>query len=76
MSYQRDYKKRLRVGMVGIGSHTYRNLLPTMNFLPVQLEAICVKSNRERARVTAERLNLNPQETEALVNRYIGYTIQ
>ena len=59
MSYQRDYKKRLRVGMVGIGSHTYRNLLPTMNFLPVQLKAICVKSNEERARITAEQYGVD-----------------
>lgn len=53
MSYQRDYKERLKVGMIGIGSHTYRNLLPAMNFLPVQLQALCVKENLERARVTA-----------------------
>ena len=53
MSYQREYEKRLRVGMIGIGSHTYRNLLPTMNFLPVNLRAICVKRDMERANITA-----------------------
>lgn len=53
MSYQRDLKQRLRVGMIGIGSHTYRNLLPAMNFLPVDLRALCVQQDLERARITA-----------------------
>lgn len=41
MSYQREYETRLRVGLVGVGSHTYRNLLPAMNYLPVTVQAIC-----------------------------------
>jgi predicted dehydrogenase len=53
LRYQREYPRRLAVGMVGIGSHTYRNLLPTMNFLPVDLKAICVKQDLDRARRTA-----------------------
>ena len=53
MSYQREFTKRLQVGMIGIGSHTYRNLLPTMNFLPVDLQAICVRQDIERAKITA-----------------------
>jgi predicted dehydrogenase len=71
MSYQRDYKQRLRVGMVGIGSHTYRNLLPTMNFLPVRLEAICFNTNHERARVTAEQYGVKAvyQDTKEMYER-------
>ena len=53
MSYQREYKERLQVGMIGIGSHAYRNLLPTMNFLPVNLRAVCVRQDLERANITA-----------------------
>lgn len=41
MSYQKSYETRLRIGVVGVGSHTYRNLLPTLNYLPVQLAAFC-----------------------------------
>ena len=41
MSYQREFEKRLRVGIVGLGSHSYRNILPSMNYLPVQLVAMC-----------------------------------
>mgnify|MGYP003314990943 CR=1 FL=1 len=41
MSYQREFDKRLRVGLVGVGSHGYRNLLPTMHYLPVEVISIC-----------------------------------
>lgn len=40
MSYQREFPRRLRVGLVGVGSHAYRNLLPALNFLPVELLAL------------------------------------
>ena len=52
MSYQREFPEKIRVGMVGVGSHAYRNLLPTLNFLPVTLAAIC-DTNLELARKTA-----------------------
>ena len=52
MSYQRDFTKRLKVGIVGVGSHAYRNLLPTMNYLPVELRAVCDK-NAQLAKATA-----------------------
>lgn len=41
MSYQRDFKRRLRVALVGVGSHAYRNILPAMHYLPVELKALC-----------------------------------
>lgn len=41
MSYQRSFEKRLRIGIVGVGSHCYRNILPAMNYLPVSLQAMC-----------------------------------
>lgn len=39
--YQRDYASKIRVGLVGVGSHTYRNLLPALHHLPVTLAAMC-----------------------------------
>ncbi len=54
MSYQREFPHRLRVALVGAGSHAYRNLLPAMNFLPVRLVAIC-DVREEVARATAEQ---------------------
>lgn len=41
MSYQRDFEKRLRVAVIGVGSHSYRNILPTLHHLPVELVALC-----------------------------------
>ena len=41
MSYQREYDRTLRVGVVGVGSHSYRNILPALHYLPVRLAALC-----------------------------------
>lgn len=54
MSYQREFEDRLNVAVVGVGSHGYRNVLPTMTFLPVRLQAFC-DVNIDRAKVTAEQ---------------------
>lgn len=54
MSYQRDYDRRIKIGIVGVGSHCYRNILPTMNFLPVEIRAVC-DINEGLARKTAKQ---------------------
>ena len=41
MSYQREFDRRLRVALVGGGSHAYRNVLPALHYLPVHLKALC-----------------------------------
>ncbi len=41
MTYQREFERTLRVGVVGLGSHAYRNVLPALHFLPVRLAALC-----------------------------------
>lgn len=41
MTYQREFEKRLQIGVVGVGSHSYRNLLPALHHLPVRLRALC-----------------------------------
>jgi predicted dehydrogenase len=53
MSYQRDYQNRLKIGLVGVGSHAYRNILPALHYLPVRLQAVC-DINLDLARKTAE----------------------
>ena len=64
--YQRDYERRIRVGVVGIGQHAYRNLLPALHYLPVDLVAVCAHSNEDRAKVTAQEYGctwyMNPME--------------
>lgn len=52
--YQREYEERLRVGMVGAGSHTYRNLLPALHYLPVELVAICNRGEEKLRRTERE----------------------
>lgn len=41
MTYQRDFARTLRVGLVGLGGHAYRNVLPALHYLPVRLVALC-----------------------------------
>jgi len=41
MTYQRDFEQTLRIGVVGVGLHSYRTILPALNFLPVKLDALC-----------------------------------
>lgn len=52
MSYQRSYERRIRAAVIGVGGHCYRNILPAMTFLPVELRAFC-DVNVELARQTA-----------------------
>ena len=52
MSYQRTFENRLNVAVVGVGTHGYRNVLPTLTFLPIRLKAIC-DVDIARARITA-----------------------
>jgi predicted dehydrogenase len=40
MEYQRDTVDRVRLALVGVGMHAYRNLLPLLTFLPVELVAV------------------------------------
>jgi len=65
MTYQREFTKCLRVAMVGIGSHAYRNLLPTLTFLPVKLVAVCNHSNRELAEKTAAQYGCHSYQSTA-----------
>lgn len=52
MTYQREAENRLRIAVVGTGGHAYRNILPTLHYLPVKLEAVC-DLNEDLARRTA-----------------------
>ena len=39
--YSFEYERRLRVGFVGAGGHSWRNVYPTFRYAPVDLVAIC-----------------------------------
>lgn len=57
MTYLRDFDRRVRVGVVGVGSHSYRNLLPTLTYLPADLVAIA-DLDRDLADATAKQYGL------------------
>ncbi|WP_401000733.1 Gfo/Idh/MocA family protein [Agromyces sp. GXQ0307] len=57
MTYQRDFDRRVRLGVVGVGSHSYRNLLPTLTYLPADLVAIA-DLDRELGDATARQYGL------------------
>lgn len=54
MTYQRESKDRLKIAIVGVGSHAYRNLLPALTYLPVMLQAVC-DANLPLAQETARQ---------------------
>lgn len=58
MSYQREFENRLNVALVGVGSHAYRNILPTLHYVPVRLKALC-DLNFDLAKKTAEEYGVS-----------------
>lgn len=41
ITYNFEYERRLRVCYIGAGGHSFRNVLPTFQYAPVDLLAIC-----------------------------------
>ena len=69
MPYQRNYQSRLQIGLIGVGSHAYRNILPALHYLPVRLKAVC-DINLDLARKTAEEYgSVNAYATPAEMYR-------
>jgi predicted dehydrogenase len=64
MSYQREFTERLRVAVVGVGSHCYRNVLPALHHLPIRLQALC-DINLELAERTAAEYGVSRCYTDA-----------
>ncbi len=62
MSYQREFDKKINVGIIGIGSHGYRNILPLMNYLPVKVKAVCNRT-ADTGRITATQYACNHYQT-------------
>ena len=54
MTYQRDYERRIRVGLVGAGSHAYRNILPALNYLPIEITSVCDVDGTRAAATAAQ----------------------
>ncbi|MCS6862737.1 MAG: Gfo/Idh/MocA family oxidoreductase [Abditibacteriales bacterium] len=41
VTYRHEYLRRIRVGYIGCGGHSYRNVLPTFAYCPIDLVATC-----------------------------------
>lgn len=52
--YQREFKQKIKIGIVGTGSHMYRNLLPACHYLPIEIVAMCNRSKEKLAQTTRE----------------------
>src|SRR5436309_1164248 len=39
--FRHEYDKHLRVALAGCGGHAFRNILPALNYLPIDLAATC-----------------------------------
>lgn len=52
--YQREFERKARIGLVGVGSHAYRNLLPALHFLPAELVAMTSRGQEKLQKTAAE----------------------
>ena len=64
MTEEADAGRTLNVGMVGLGAHCRRTLLPTTKFLPVKLRAFC-DVDEENLAVARDRYAVEATYTEA-----------
>ncbi len=64
MAYQRQAEAKVRIGVVGLGSHSYRNILPALTYLPVDLVALC-DVDADLAAATARQYGNVPSYTDA-----------
>jgi predicted dehydrogenase len=55
---------RIRVALVGAGSHARRNILPTLSYLPVDLIAVC-DTAPDRAKEAADQYGARPYTSTA-----------
>jgi len=41
VKYNFEFKKKLRAGFIGCGGHSYRNVYPVFQYVPVDLVSVC-----------------------------------
>jgi predicted dehydrogenase len=61
-----EYDTKIRVGFIGCGGHSYRNVYPTFDYAPIDLVAVCDlmpdRAEAYRARFGAERAYTDHKE--------------
>jgi predicted dehydrogenase len=61
--YNGEYERRLRTAFIGCGGHALRNILPTFQYAPVELIAVC-DLNRDAAESAARVFGANAAYTD------------
>src|SRR5436309_14883732 len=61
--YNFEYERRVRAGIVGCGEHAMRNILPALQYAPVDLVAAC-DLDRERAEVVGRQFGAQRAYTD------------
>ncbi len=54
VKYRHEYEQRIKVGYIGCGGHSFRNVLPTFQYAPIDLVAVC-DFDIERAKAYARQ---------------------
>jgi predicted dehydrogenase len=58
-----EFKNRIRVGFVGAGDHSFRNLYPSLKYAPAELIAVC-DLRADRAYLYAKEFGANAHYTD------------
>lgn len=63
ITYNFEYERKLRIGFIGAGGHSYRNVYPTFQYAPVDLIAVC-DNNADRAAAYAKQFGAQASYTD------------
>ncbi len=63
MKYNFEYERKIRVGFIGAGGHSFRNVYPTFQYAPVELVAVCDKDG-DRAAAFARQFGATASHTD------------
>lgn len=62
-TYNFEYARKLKIGFIGAGGHSFRNVYPTFQYAPVDLAAIC-DVNADRAAAYARQFGAAASYTD------------
>ncbi|TDL32766.1 Gfo/Idh/MocA family oxidoreductase [Jeotgalibacillus sp. S-D1] len=63
IQFNYEYTNKLKVGFIGCGAHSFRNVYPTFDYAPIELVAVCDLSE-ERAEIYRKRFGANHTYTD------------
>ncbi|MFC0471407.1 Gfo/Idh/MocA family protein [Halalkalibacter kiskunsagensis] len=63
IKFNYEYTNKIKVGFIGCGAHSFRNVYPTFDYAPVDLVAVC-DLNLERAEIYRNRFGAKKAYTD------------